>query len=136
MSIAAFYELIEDIVGKATDEIEKTKDSLFDVVFRSSAGLDDDSKEYEVSVDDVAGFTFDRDSGEGEVRFDVTAEASASASKYDGIDGDKVSMGTFHGSLETSCIVKYRIGKGNEVEIENIDFDEKVIVINADTQMI
>ena len=134
MNYDAFYELTEDIIAKATDEIEKQKDKL-DVKFSSSAGFDGEP-EYEVSVDEITGFSFDRDSGEGEVRCDVTAEASVTASKYDGIDGDKVSMGTFRGSLETSCTVKYRIGKDNEVKITGIDFDEDEIAVNADAQMI
>ena len=134
MGIDAFYELIEDIVGKAIDEIQKQKGSLLHVDFSSSVGFDGEP-EYEVSVDEITGFTFDRNSGEGEVRFDVTAETSVAASKYDGIDGDKVSMGTFHGSLETSGTAKYRIGKANEAMITDIDFDEDEIAVNADAQM-
>ncbi|MEE3421965.1 MAG: hypothetical protein VZR11_04585 [Succinimonas sp.] len=134
MKYDAFYELTEDIIAKATDEIEKQKDSLLHVDFSSSAGFDGEP-EYEVSVDEITGFAFDRDSCEGEVRCDVTAEASVAASKYDGIDGDKVSMGTFCGSIETSCAVKYRIGKNNGVKITEIVFDENEIAVNADAQM-
>lgn len=44
-------------------------------------------------------------------------------------------MGTFCGSIETSCTVKYRLGKDNETVITNIDFDENEIVVDADAQM-
>lgn len=131
MNESTFCELTEVIVDKAKEAIENQKNSLFDVSFSSSAGLDYDPPHYDVSVKEITGFILDGDSA-GEIRFDITVEASLSASKFDGGDKDIVPMGTFCGVMETSCTVKYRIRNNKDVEITGVVFDETTILVDAD----
>ena len=133
MNVNSYCDFISNIVEQAKSQVEKKVDA-FEVKFSSSAGFDYDPPSLNIDVTGITNFSCDGTCGE--IQFDVTVEASVDLNKYDGIDRENIPMGIGSGTVKTSCTAKYTIVENNTVVISDVTFDDTVVLIDVDDQLV